>query len=324
MRQFPLMYVASPKPWAREILDREPGYAAVGAIAPDGTIFCGAPAVAGRRADDRIYFRRAMATDDFVVGEYAARHVVERPSLYVSHPVIDERGVKRGVVFAALQIEHLEQLLAGVPLREGEVLGVIDGRGTVVASSRGDRDRWVGTAPDAPIIRRMLAERDGVGGTYGRAPASRDRVTTSRTSAPRSTRWRRRWRGSRARTASSWSRFEDDELVRATAARALRAAGFAVVEAGHPRDALRVVCERCGIDLLLTDVIMPDLSGPDLAKLVAAERPSIRVLFMSGYTGRAHESVEGGALVQKPFTPEMLVARARAVLDAGGPAESAA
>ena len=73
------------------------------------------------------------------------------------------------------------------------------------------------------------------------------------------------------------------------------------------------------IDLLLTDVMMPKMKGPELAEHIKALYPRIRVLFMSGYTDHAvmhRDLTPGTAFIQKPFTPEVLARKVRMVLDA--------
>ncbi len=112
---------------------------------------------------------------------------------------------------------------------------------------------------------------------------------------------------------------EDDAAVRQVAARILRARGFTVLEARRPSEA-RMVCEEHGpkIDLLLTDVIMPESTGPQLARELTARHPRLRVLYMSGYPGGAAK--RSGALepgtpyVEKPFSPATLVERVCAAL----------
>ena len=114
---------------------------------------------------------------------------------------------------------------------------------------------------------------------------------------------------------------EDDAAVRQVAARILRARGFTVLEARRPSEA-RMVCEEHGseIDLLLTDVIMPESTGPQLARELTARHPQLRVLYMSGYPGGAAK--RSGALepgtpyVEKPFSPSILVERVCAALAA--------
>lgn len=113
---------------------------------------------------------------------------------------------------------------------------------------------------------------------------------------------------------------EDDEQVRDLAVAILKACGYMVLELEHANDAERV-CEHHGgeIDLLLTDVVMREVSGPELARRVQKVLPEIKVLFMSGYTDSAivHQGVldPGIAFLPKPFTPSTLAGRVRQVLD---------
>jgi signal transduction histidine kinase len=113
---------------------------------------------------------------------------------------------------------------------------------------------------------------------------------------------------------------EDDEPVRAITLNILRRQGYQVLPAQHAGEALLLSERHPGaIDLLLTDVVMPHLSGPELAKRLATERPDMRVLFMSGYTDDSvvrHGALEAGiAFLQKPITPASLATRIREVLD---------
>jgi PAS domain S-box-containing protein len=114
---------------------------------------------------------------------------------------------------------------------------------------------------------------------------------------------------------------EDEPAVLTLSRRALEAQGYVVLAASDPLAALRVV-ERHGgtIHLLLTDVVMPGLSGRELADRLTAQRPGIRVLFMSGYPGDAvvqHGTLpSGSAFLQKPFSPDGLARKVRDVLDA--------
>jgi len=116
---------------------------------------------------------------------------------------------------------------------------------------------------------------------------------------------------------------EDDEQVRIVAGDALRRAGYRVLVTGGPDEGLRVAREHpAPIDLLLTDVVMPGMNGRAVADQVLAQRPGIRVLFMSGYTDDVilHHGVfdRGVAFIQKPLTPLTLTRKVREVLDAGG------
>jgi PAS domain S-box-containing protein len=117
---------------------------------------------------------------------------------------------------------------------------------------------------------------------------------------------------------------EDEPAVRGLAREVLEGRGYTVLEAHDPVDARRI-CQRHGgaIDLLLTDVVMPQMSGRLLAEALAALRPAMRVLFMSGYTDDTlgtHGVLDADvAFLQKPFTPEILAQRVRGILDTAPP-----
>jgi len=114
---------------------------------------------------------------------------------------------------------------------------------------------------------------------------------------------------------------EDEEGVRALAERLLARQGYRVLAARDGTTALRLAAAHAGdIHLLLTDVVMPGMSGRELAQRIQLARPDVRVLYMSGYT--EDEIVRRGlgyspaALVQKPFTADSLTRAVRATLDA--------
>jgi len=114
---------------------------------------------------------------------------------------------------------------------------------------------------------------------------------------------------------------EDAEDVRDLARDILGLMGYNLMTASNPVEALQVSQDHSGvIHLLLTDVIMPGMSGRQLADRLVADRPGLKVLFMSGYTDNAivHHGVldPGTAFVQKPFTPDSLSRKVREVLDA--------
>jgi DNA-binding response OmpR family regulator len=98
--------------------------------------------------------------------------------------------------------------------------------------------------------------------------------------------------------------------------------GYDVLAAASGREALRMAeSERRPIHLLLTDVVMPEMSGPEVVARVRSFRPGLPVLCMSGYTDETvlrHGILESGmAFLQKPITPSMLLAKVREVLDSG-------
>ena len=121
---------------------------------------------------------------------------------------------------------------------------------------------------------------------------------------------------------------EDETEVRALARESLEAFGYTVLEARTPEEALSAFQAHPGpIHLLLTDVVMPQMSGRVLADRLVAARPSLKVVFMSGYTSNAivHHGVldEGTAFVQKPFTPGVLARKVREALSEADPSLSA-
>jgi two-component system, cell cycle sensor histidine kinase and response regulator CckA len=113
---------------------------------------------------------------------------------------------------------------------------------------------------------------------------------------------------------------EDEGVLRGVVSKFLRRFGYNVLAARHGGDAL-LLCERHPdpIHLLLTDVVMPQMSGRELAERLASLRPDMRVLFMSGYTADELDNHGGpelpGPLLQKPFNPMVLAHKVRELLD---------
>jgi two-component system cell cycle sensor histidine kinase/response regulator CckA len=113
---------------------------------------------------------------------------------------------------------------------------------------------------------------------------------------------------------------EDEDVVRKLARRSLERHGYTVLEAHLPSYAMHVAQEHEGpIPLLVSDVIMPEMSGRDLAELLLQVHPEMKVLYISGYTDDAiaqHGVLEPGvAFLEKPFTPAALARKVRQVLD---------
>ncbi|HKQ67354.1 MAG TPA: GAF domain-containing protein, partial [Methylomirabilota bacterium] len=119
---------------------------------------------------------------------------------------------------------------------------------------------------------------------------------------------------------------EDEGDVRELAREILEMAGYTVFEAGRGDEALRLCLDAAKpIDLLLTDVVMPQMSGPELARRILELRPGTKVVYMSGYTDDAlgHHGVLDPdiVLLPKPFTPESLMQHLRLALDGSPPRE---
>jgi CheY-like chemotaxis protein len=110
---------------------------------------------------------------------------------------------------------------------------------------------------------------------------------------------------------------EDEEALRVATCEFLQLRGYTVLVAGDGAEAMRVCDQHTGsIDLILTDLVMPGIDGIEVAKAVSARYPDIHVLYMSGYTDRAVELLDSGAmLLQKPFTLSVLASKLRAVLE---------
>jgi two-component system, cell cycle sensor histidine kinase and response regulator CckA len=116
---------------------------------------------------------------------------------------------------------------------------------------------------------------------------------------------------------------EDEEMVRRLAREILESQGYKVMEAQDSNDAISICQREKGpIHLLLTDVVMPQMGGRELASSLVHLHPEIRVLFMSGYAEGAiapsEFMEEGMTFIQKPFTPSDLIRKVRALLDAPG------
>jgi hypothetical protein len=113
---------------------------------------------------------------------------------------------------------------------------------------------------------------------------------------------------------------EDEELVRMMLVEVLKAAGYAVLDARHGEDALSLAAQfRNPIHLLVTDMTMPGFSGSELARRLGEKRPTMRVLFISGYTDQ--ETSQWGKFgkpvhfLQKPFHPDAFLSKTRQILD---------
>jgi signal transduction histidine kinase len=114
---------------------------------------------------------------------------------------------------------------------------------------------------------------------------------------------------------------EDEARVRKLIVDVLAARGYRVLEATRGREAVRLAAAHKGpIHLAVVDVVIPEMSGPDVIREIQPNHPEIRVLYISGYTDEAimHHGIleSGAAFLQKPFLPDVLARRVREVLDA--------
>jgi two-component system cell cycle sensor histidine kinase/response regulator CckA len=109
---------------------------------------------------------------------------------------------------------------------------------------------------------------------------------------------------------------EDERPVRDLLVTVLKRAGYDVRAAATAEEAVELEGER-HVDLLLTDVMLPGMSGPELARLIRERSPETHVIFMSGYTGALlkDEDMAGADFLQKPFDAKTIVDKVRAILD---------
>ena len=105
---------------------------------------------------------------------------------------------------------------------------------------------------------------------------------------------------------------EDESSVRSLISMMLRRKGYTVLEAASGPEALDVFARHGDVQIVVTDVVMPDMPGPQLITHLRRQAPDLRVLFMSGY---ASEQMLGDAFIAKPFNPAALAQKVREVLD---------
>jgi two-component system cell cycle sensor histidine kinase/response regulator CckA len=103
---------------------------------------------------------------------------------------------------------------------------------------------------------------------------------------------------------------DDQDVVRDVIRLTLESAGYTVLEAASPNAAIELVRDAGPIDLLVTDVVMPEMDAFELADRISCEIPGVRILYTSGYTDAGAE----GPFIQKPFTPAQLVEKVSTVL----------
>lgn len=111
---------------------------------------------------------------------------------------------------------------------------------------------------------------------------------------------------------------EDEPIVRDFLAALLRRHGYEVVDSATPEDALEWLEAGRPVDLLITDIVMPGMNGWDLAKLAKQQRPTLRLLYMSGYADQfavaATRLQPGATFLQKPFTITEMTDKVKSVL----------
>jgi len=135
-------------------------YANLGVIDPDGTLRCSAVPMNKRpNLSDRRYFKEAMSTRAFVIGDYQIGRVTGKGSANLSYPVLDATGKPRAVVFISLDLGALTNgLIESTSLPQGSTLSILDNHGTILARYP-DPGQWIGkTLANAPLIRTLLTQ----------------------------------------------------------------------------------------------------------------------------------------------------------------------
>jgi DNA-binding response OmpR family regulator len=108
---------------------------------------------------------------------------------------------------------------------------------------------------------------------------------------------------------------DDEPMIRKLVTSALSTSGYKVVDAETPQQAMKMMDSHPGLDLLLTDVVMPEVGGWELAEQMRQKRPELKVLFMSGFEPVADRtSPENTSFLQKPFRITELLDRVRQLL----------
>ena len=145
-----------------EMLAAYPLYMNFAVADPNGNLYCSAlPFQGSINVADRTYFKMAIQTRDFAIGDYQIGRITKRPALNYGYPLVDSSGQLTGVVFIVQSLNWLTAALANVAFAPGAVLMVTDRKGTVLARMP-DAGDWIGkTMPDAQILDAISDEREG-------------------------------------------------------------------------------------------------------------------------------------------------------------------
>jgi len=151
-----------------DLLERFPSYANFGVVSLDGVITCSGLATNGTvSAADRTWFREAVRTLGFAVGEYQVGRVTQQQTLNFGLPVLDGSGHLTAVVFAALSLRAFEDVATVADLPAGSTVVVVDAKG-VILSRTPEPERYVGEAiPDTELARALAARPDGTADVAG-------------------------------------------------------------------------------------------------------------------------------------------------------------
>jgi signal transduction histidine kinase len=146
-----------------DLLRRHSSYVNLGVADADGNVFCSALPMTGPvYVGDRIYFRRALETRDFAIGEYQVGRISGKATLNFGYPVLDDAGNVRAVVIAPLDLAWLSELANQAGLPPGSMLTVIDRNGTML-SRYPDEGKWIGKLMPEPLVLNAILTQKGNG-----------------------------------------------------------------------------------------------------------------------------------------------------------------
>lgn len=145
-----------------DLLKQYPIYTNFGIIETDGRLFASAlPVPAGLNLADRAYFKRALETRDFAMGEYQIGRITKKPAVNFGYPILDNAGNVQRIAYTALDLTWLERLAAQAELPEGATLTVVDGAGTILARWP-EPEKWRGqTLTQQPVWQAITRDRQG-------------------------------------------------------------------------------------------------------------------------------------------------------------------
>ena len=143
-----------------DLLTQNSSYANLGVIDAEGNVICTAVPITDQvYLGDRVYFRGAVETRDFAIGEYQVGRITDKATVNFGYPVVDDEDHVRAVVFAALDLDWLNDLARQAGLPPGTMLTVIDRNGTIL-SRYPNEGEWVGKLmPEALVLKAILAQR---------------------------------------------------------------------------------------------------------------------------------------------------------------------
>jgi signal transduction histidine kinase len=144
-----------------DLLIRYPYYANLGVLDADGNLFCSAlPNRDWINLSDQAYFRRAVQTLDFAVGEYQIDRIAHISTVNFGYPILSAAGKVQAVVFVALDLSWLNQLAAQVQMPEGAMVVVTNRRGAILARYP-DPEKWTGKSMEKSFVQTLMTQREG-------------------------------------------------------------------------------------------------------------------------------------------------------------------